>query len=401
MACAKANRSALLMTENTRTCHPLWATAQRCLHCTGTERNEFVNPANGIDSTTGLGRWSPELRRAVMVVRPEFFAWSAQEQLAYRVKLPDEDREALVAALLREHGQRRPAALAKLESRGRVPLALQNRINEWLQPLSGIGEDAFALNEHFAEGTSILDFETLLDYDRDDHTFQQEANQREFEGYQPEPYTGALYGTWARVLVEGQLCYLTLTMASGQLLDAMEEAARAEIEARIPHHLVPGPDDGKRDERGSIRWDMRVDANGQETLLEELQHRVWDEQSRRRRELGQQFCEQHRGVCFLDDHPWEHGDPNERNLLVVFSDPDALAAVRFTSFLRDCRRLERPLAELRALQACEAQRMREFVAAQHEDLVKNFDPKVVTLRKKRKMMFHPEALRDLQDDGLV
>lgn len=336
-----------------------------------------------------------------MVARPEFFAWSAEEQLRYRVKLPDDDREAVVAALLREHGERRPAALAKLESHGRVPLDLQNRINEWLQPLKGFGEDAFALNEHFAEGSSILDFETLLDYDRDDHAFQQDANQRDHEGHQPEPYTGALHGTWARLLVDGRLCYVTLTMASWHLYGVMEEAARAEIEARLPHRHVRGPDDGKCDESGSIRWDMRVEAGGQEALLEELQRRVWEEQFRRRSELGQLFCERRQGMCFLDDHPWEYQDPGERNLLVVFSDPDALAAVRFASFRRDCRRIERPLADLRTLEEREAQRMRDFVTAQHEDLVKNFDPKVVPLRKKLKVMIHPEALRDLEDDGLL
>ncbi len=87
---------------------------------------------------------------------------------------------------------------------------------------------------------------------------------------------------------------------------------------------------------------MRVDANGQEALLEA---------------------------------------PDERNLLVVFSGPDALAAVRFVSFLRDCRRIERPLAELRALESQEAERMRQFVAEQHGDLVMNFDPKVAPLRR--------------------
>ncbi len=317
-----------------------------------------------------------------MVASPAFFVWSAQEQLRYRVNLPDDDREAIVAALLREHGERRPAALAKREAHGRVPLDLQNRINEWLQPLKGIGEVAFALNEHFAQGSSILDFETLLDYDRDDHAFQQAAQQRDLEGYQPEPYTGALHGTWARLLVDGRLCYVTLTMVSWQLYGAMEEAASAEIEARLAHRHVRGPDDGKRDESGSIRWDMRVQANGQEALLEVLQHRVWEEQFRRRCELGQLFCEQRQGLCFLNDPPWEHQDPGERNLLVVFSDPDALAVVRFASFLGDCRRIERPLANLRALEAREAQRMRDFVTTQHENLVKNFDPKVVPLRKK-------------------
>jgi hypothetical protein len=336
-----------------------------------------------------------------MAARPEFFVWSADEQLDYRASLLDGDREAIVAALLREHGERRPAALAKLESHGRVPLRLQNRINEWLQPLKGIGEDAFWLNEHLAGGRSILDFETLLDYDRDDHAFQEEARRRDFASYQPQPYTGALHGTWARVLMDGQLCYVTLTMASWQLHGAMEDAAPAEIQLRVPHRRVPGPEDGKRDETGSIRWDMRVDANGQEALLDELQRRVWDEQFRRRSELGRLFSEQRLGACFLDDHPWDNQDPDERNLLVVFSDPDALAAVRFTSFLRDCRCIERPLAELRGLEAREAERMCNFVAEQHEDLVKNFDPKVVPLRKKLKVMIHPNALRDMEDDGLL
>jgi hypothetical protein len=358
-----------------------------------------VRSAPGTEPTPNFDRWSPELRRAVIAAQPAFFAWTADEQLRYRVSLPHADREAIVAALLREHGERRPAALAKLESNRRVPLALQNRINEWLQPLVGIGADAFSLNEHFAEGKSILDFETLHDYDRDDHAFQQEARQRDIPGYQPEPYTGALHAIWARMLVEGRLCYVTLTMASWHLQGVMEDAADAEIQSRLPHRYVSGPDDGQRDASGAIRWDQRVDAQGQEALLDELQSRVWDEQSRRRRELGLRFGEQCLGVCFLDAEPWERKTTDERNLLVVFSDPYALAAVRFTSFLRDCRLIERRLDELRAWQAHEAERMCAFVAQQHEHLIENFDAKVVPLRKKWKVMIHPAAMRDMDDDG--
>ena len=360
-----------------------------------------MTPESVLASDSGFDRWTPELRRAVMAARPAFFTWSAAEQLRYRVRLPAKDREAIVAALLAEHRERRPAALARLESRARVPLDLQNRINEWLQPLQGIGEDAFWLNESFAEGGSILDFETLLEYDRADHAFQQEVRRQEFEGCVAEPYTGSLHATWARVLMDGRLCYLALTMASWHLYGTLEQAADVEIQARIPHRHVPGPKDGKRDASGSVRWDVRVDAGGQEALLEELQHLVWQEQFRRRAELGQIFCEQRRGVCFLDDHPWEFQPPDERNLLVVFSDPQALASVRFTSFLRDCRRIEGPFAELREWEAREAERMREFVAVRHEELLRSFDPKVVPLRRKMKVMIHPEALRDMEDNGLL
>jgi hypothetical protein len=41
------------------------------------------------------------------------------------------------------------------------------------------------------------------------------------------------------------------------------------------------------------------------------------------------------------------------------------------------------------------------VAARHKDRVKNFDPKDVPLRKMFKVMLHPEALRDMEDDGLL
>ena len=80
--------------------------------------------------STPVESWTPELRRAVMSACARFFAWSAEQQLRYRVKLPDGDREVIVAALLREHRERRPAALAKLEAHARVPLELQHRI--WL-----------------------------------------------------------------------------------------------------------------------------------------------------------------------------------------------------------------------------------------------------------------------------
>lgn len=345
-----------------------------------------------------MARWTPELRRALMVARPEFFGWSDQEQLRYRLDLPDDDRERIVAALLRETGHRRPEALAKLESHGRVALGVQNRINELLLPLTGIGEDAFVLNEHLQEGRSILGYETLGSFDADDHAFQQAARKEHDDPHVPEPYTGALHGTWARVLINGRICYLTLSMASWYLHGSMQEAADEEVQALVPHRHVRGPEDGKS-KGGMVRWDLRVDAAGQEALLDELRHRVWAELDRRRRKLGQTFQQERSGAAFLDDKPWPETSPHEQNLRIVFSDPDALAAVRFVSFMRDCRRIQRPLSELLGFEAREAESIRAFVRAQHEDLVQNFDPKVLPLRKKLKILMHPQALRDLEDDG--
>ncbi len=42
-------------------------------------------------------------------------------------------------------------------------------LNSMMLPLQGIGADSFFLNESLPEGKTLLDFETLGDYARDDH----------------------------------------------------------------------------------------------------------------------------------------------------------------------------------------------------------------------------------------
>ena len=70
----------------------------------------------------------------------------------------------------------------------------------------------------------------------------------------------------------------------------------------------------------------------------------------------------------------QRGAKNESNLLVVFSDPEALAQVRFTSFLRDTKALERPREELKAFEDREAQTILRYVNEQHDELLRSFGP---------------------------
>ena len=104
-------------------------------------------------------------------------------------------------------------------------------------------------------------------------------------------------------------------------------------------------------------------------------------------------------AAFFVDDPYAEGAKDESNLLVVFSDPEALAQVRFTSFLRDTRALERPRDELKAFEDREAQAILRYVNEQHDELLRTFDPQVLPLRRRRKVMMHPEALRDIDDSG--
>jgi hypothetical protein len=341
-----------------------------------------------------LRRWSPELRRALTRVRPEFFGWTPDRQLRYRTALPDEDHSAIVEFLVASvaGSDAVAAALGTREREGRLPLDLQNRINELLLPLTGIGDDAFFLNEHLGEGRSILDFPTLRAYDEDDHVFQERARAEEDASYAEQPYLGALHGCWARVLVGVRLTYLTLSMAAAYLYERISEAAGDELQRRIPHRHVRGPHDGER-VGDMIRWDLRLDAGGHEAMLEEFQHRLWDYERERWRTLKAEYDSLALGGAYLLDD----SQPGESNLLWVFTDKSALETVRFETFMADCRAISRPLSELESAAEVECGRVKQFVAEQHQDLLAGFDPKVVRMRKRRGILMHPRAFDGLAD----
>lgn len=341
-----------------------------------------------------FAHWSPELRRAVMSVRPDFFGLPAMQRLRYRVDMPDEDHQAIVSALLKAHGHADAEKIARRESYDTVPVEIKHRINEWLQPLVGVGEDAFSLNEHFEAGTSILDFETLLAYDQNDHALDEKARSAVDPAYMQRPYVGALNAAWGRCMVGGRLCYLTLSMLAYDLGRAMRKVAGEAIERLIPHRYVPGPLDGAVED-GLVQWDRQLDAGGQEGLLEELQLRAWDFVAKRREELLIDFRDHPLNATYLVENPFPNADANEQNLLVIFSDPSALEKIRFASFLSDCRALAQPADDLALVKSRETRRVIEYVNEQHHELVRTFDPKVVRFRRRRKVMMHPKTFQDL------
>jgi len=338
--------------------------------------------------------WSAELRRAVISVRSDFFGLSAQDRLRYRVKLPEADRQAIVAALLKAHRRAGVGVLACGESRDQVAVQLQNQINEWLQPLIGIGADAFSFNEHFHPGQSLIDFPNLLAYDQNDHALQEDARSAIDPDHVRTPYAGALHGTWARCMRGGRLCYLTLSMAASRALDVSQNAADEEIERLIPHRFVSGPKHG-HEEGGLVHWDQRVDAAGYEHLLEELRRRVWQFEAGRFRELQHEVNEQQLGSTFLVEDPYPAAAPGEQNLLIVFSDPSALERVRLASFLQDCASMAQPYDWLRQIEARETERVLQYVNEQHLQLLSTFDPKVRPLRRRRRLMMNPKTFDDL------
>jgi hypothetical protein len=337
-----------------------------------------------------LHRWTPELRRAVLRTCPDFFRWPADQQSRYRVRLPEEERQAICAILLERLRGDDAGSPGEPIDEDTLPLPLQNRLNELLQPLVGIGEDAFSLNEMFDEGVTIFDFPTLGVWDEHEHAVQQRLRAEHDSVYEAQAYRGNLYAHWARVMIDGRIAYLTLSMAAGAICERIQEASADELQRRIPHRYVRGRHDGEV-EGNLIRWDSRIEADGQEALLEELQHRVWSYEQERWRALAADWVE--RGIVgayVIDGHPPEY-DPDERNLAIVFTDPQALGRVRFESFLADTRRIQRPSGELDRAVTNEIDLLNAFIAEQHEDLLRNFNPKIARLRKRTRIMMHPQA----------
>ena len=125
-------------------------------------------------SPTALATLDPALRQALMRVNPEYFAWPLEAQERYRVRMPERDafrlRQALVKVLF---GIQAKTEEDLAEIRNRFGDKEHLVFNRALLPAAGVGEDAFFLNEYLGEGKTLLDFDTLYQYDYDDHCFQE------------------------------------------------------------------------------------------------------------------------------------------------------------------------------------------------------------------------------------
>lgn len=345
-------------------------------------------------SMTGakLLRWQPALRRAVMKVRPEFFGWSPEAQERYGAAIPEEDRARLDQALLAEtFGRKARSAKAAVRAAERLSLEEQNIWNEAILPLVGIGEDSFFLNECLGDGETTLDFESLRDYDGSDHGFQENARAKDDPAYVRKPYRGSLYLTWARLFVDGRFTYATLSMAAGYLSSGIQNHAADSLEQRIPHRYVPGKNHGKV-EGESREWNMRVDAGGKEALLDALRDRIFEYERERHEALASSWDQLGRCGVFVVDT----STPPEKNLHFVFTDTKALAAVRFRSFMRDVRSIERPAEELAQALDAEKKALTDFIAEQHESLSRTVDPSIARIRPRRRVMIHKNAFDDFE-----
>ena len=326
-----------------------------------------------------------------MRVNPYYFGWSLEAQERYRVSMPEQDafrlRQTLLKALFGLHAQTEEDLEKITDQFSNEEHLVFNRA--WL-PAAGVGEDSFFLNEYLDEGKTLLDFDTLYEYDYDDHNFQEQARKDEMPEYVVKPYRGALYYRWARLFIDGAFHYASLCMAAGYVYSRLDESGQEKVSTLIPHRYVNAKDHGKREGKGTI-FSQRIEADGKEAQAEELQRRFWDYLSQRYDALRTEFDGQARQAVYMEDK----SRPHDPHMNFIFSDKTALRAMRFRYFMRDCRSLVVDRAELDAVITRERQALDAYLESTCRDILNNFDPKVAPFRKKHKIIIADGALNEL------
>ncbi len=183
------------------------------------------------------------------------------------------------------------------------------------------------------------------------------------------------------MLVDGRRVRAMLSMASGYIYSQLCEISRTLLMALIPHRYVRGKHHGKI-EGHYLRWDMRLDADGQNGVLEELKRRVWNYEKERFDALLTQWdTTGPLGVYFV-----HNPKPLDGDIHIAFSNKEALRSVRFRSFVQDCHRIERSSQELEAVVCVERTRLERFIVEQHVDVLKTCHTKVVQFHGKRRIL---------------
>lgn len=90
----------------------------------------------------------------------------------------------------------------------------------------------------------------------------------------------------------------------------------------------------------------------------------------------------------------------ERNRNYIFNNEAALKQIRWKLFLSDCEPLTTAFINVTERAKQEVARAKIFLQKEYKDIMKNFDPKVVKLKKKMKVVVAPGAFDDLARDDI-
>jgi hypothetical protein len=328
-------------------------------------------------------------RKGLMVADSHYFAWPAKQQECFRATMSEKARQKVECVLIDCLFGIKCSPQELTNAWDDIPFPKLNALNWAILLTQGIGEDFIYLSEYMAEGKSLLDFSTLYDFDYDDYLFQEEARKQDCPDYKGVDYFAFQHPCWVRLLIQDQFYYATFMSLATYLLDEIESAGNDYIDQLIPHNYVDGKNQGKP-EAGGFLLDLKLDAEGLEAQLEELQSRWYIYQRERWFALSKMFSDLPTEAFIIDQESDE--DPHR---YFIFNNASALKQIRWQHFLTDCTPLITDFSVMEDQLKEEIGAAISWLTDNHLEILKNFDPKIVKLRKKTKIIITPRALDDL------
>jgi len=135
---------------------------------------------------------------------------------------------------------------------------------------------------------------------------------------------------------------------------------------------------------------MQLDAGGQEGQLDELKSR-WHSYLQERWLTLSKINTGNSPAVYSQDKDWDD-DPH---LFFIFSNEATLKLIRWRHFLTDCKPLMDNYSKVAKQLEQEVNGAKVFLTNNHQDILANFNPNIVKLRKKRKIIMTAGALDEL------
>ncbi|MEE9424014.1 MAG: hypothetical protein V3V18_03435 [Methylococcales bacterium] len=332
-------------------------------------------------------------RKSLIAADSQYYSLSAKQQEHFRATMNEQSCQKVKRVLL-DDLLNIQCSLEDVDEVWRE-LSLDNlNVLNWAKLLTaGIGDDWICLNEPMADNKSLLDFSTLYDYDHADYLFQEQARKKDSKDYKGTEYYAFRWPPWVRLLIDDNFYYSTFTSVATHLYDEIEATGRDYIDQLIPHKFVEGKEHGKRD-KGGYRWDMQQDAGGLEKQLKELQHR-WYPYLQKRWLVISKLNSKLEPAAYTKDFDWD----NDPHRCFIFTNEATLKKIRWQTFSADCKPLMAEYSFIEKQLEVAIDKAKSFLDESYQDILKNFDPDVIKLRKKRKIIMSSDFLDDLEKPG--
>lgn len=331
-------------------------------------------------------------KRALMAGSPEYFSWTEEEQEQFRATAGEEARCRMQQVLLKQILGIDCTAAKAADIWRELSMHQLNEINPAGLLTSGMGDDFLFLNESLKEGVSLLNFDTLYDYDFDDFLFQEEWRHKDLKDYVSPGYFPLHHPLWIRLVMDDEFVYGNLYSTGSCVISQVADAGDDYLDELIPSSYVEGPNHGEA-RKGGFLWDYQLDAHGKEPRLEELRRRWYQYQQDAELALHKTLVHDPPSAYIMRDQSIV---PGEVNVNFVLHNEKAMRSIRWRTFLADVHAIKGHSKTIEDLIERETKSALRFIEEQYLDIQKNYVPPDIEPSKKRKIVMSDGALEDLE-----